>query len=546
MLNELLNFLKREGDFSFWKSITFMAVLSGLANAGLLALINLGAEVSEDEGLNYRFLAIYIVIFLIFFIAKRYSILHSTQEIEKIIKNIRERISDKVKRSELSTLENIEKSNIFVSLTRDTTTLSQSAIALMNTSQSIVMIFFAFLYILFISKLMFFIIILSITFVIIAYSFFAEEFNRDLMKTNSVEARFFSSLDSAIYGFKELKMNTKKRDDFASEHNRILDKLFNLKVNLNNKFITNMMFTEVFLYILLGTIVFIIPHFTTEKGEDVIKVTAAMLFIIGPLDSVVATTPLISKSVVAIKEIYALEGFLDQNAQNEIKSDAKMQKSFQGFNQIRLKDVDFHYLSEGNEKVFGIQHINLEINKGEIVFIIGGNGSGKSTLTKVLLGLYHASSGEILVDDTPLSRYNSEAYRNLFSIILTDFYLFERLYGVENIDYQQVDALMHTMQLQNKSEFIEGAFTNTKLSTGQRKRLALVSVLLEDKEIYVFDEWAADQDPEFRKYFYTTILKELQARGKTIIAVTHDDAYFHVANKVYQMDYGKIRVYPKK
>ena len=78
------------------------------------------------------------------------------------------------------------------------------------------------------------------------------------------------------------------------------------------------------------------------------------------------------------------------------------------------------------------------------------------------------------------------------------------------------------------------------LVTGQRKRLALIVALLEDKPIYVFDEWAADQDAEFRQRFYEQIIPDLVARGKTVIAVTHDDRWFHKCDQLLKLDYGKL------
>ena len=71
-------------------------------------------------------------------------------------------------------------------------------------------------------------------------------------------------------------------------------------------------------------------------------------------------------------------------------------------------------------------------------------------------------------------------------------------------------------------------------------RKALISALLEDREIYIFDEWAADQDPQFRKRFYEKIIPELKQKGKTIFAVTHDDHYWNLADIVVKMEYGRI------
>jgi putative ATP-binding cassette transporter len=137
----------------------------------------------------------------------------------------------------------------------------------------------------------------------------------------------------------------------------------------------------------------------------------------------------------------------------------------------------------------------------------------------------------------------------LFSAIFSDFHLFEKLHGLSAVDPERVNALLRLMEISDKTAFSEGHFTNTHLSTGQRKRLALVVSYLEDKPIYVFDEVAADQDPQFRRYFYETLLPELKSAGKTVVVVSHDDRYFQAGDRVLQMDYGKLvatAVAPKK
>ncbi|MFK5975066.1 MAG: cyclic peptide export ABC transporter [Sulfurovum sp.] len=542
MFEHLIQFLKREGDFSFWKNIIFMATVSGIANAGLLAIVNSASNSAQDEGLNYRFFAIYIVIFLIFFITKRYSLKYASIEVEKIIQNARDRISVKIVNSELVTMESLNLSSLFARLTRDTTTISQSAFQITGAAQSVIMIFFSMIYILTISKVAFFIIIITSTIITITYSSFAKEFSSNLKKVNKIEESFITSLRSIIDGFKELKINSYKREKII-EHNKIvLNDLIDSKIKISDLFVTAIMYAEIFLYILLALIVFLLPHLTDLDSITIIKLTAATLFIIGPFGMIIGIIPMVSKTETAIYHIDELEKSLDKAKQN-IDSIEDNSETIDEFTTLSLKDIEFYYIDDLGERLFSIGPINLTVKKGETIFIIGGNGSGKSTLVKTLLGLYTPQKGNIYIDDEKIDLYNSQAYRNLFSIILTDFYLFDRFYGLEDIDKKLVNRLLKEMQLNKKTKFIDGRFTNTNLSTGQRKRLALIVSILEDKDIYVFDEWAADQDPEFRKYFYSTILKELKSRGKTVIAVTHDDAYFGGADRVFKIDYGQMSQY---
>ncbi|MCI5148175.1 MAG: ATP-binding cassette domain-containing protein, partial [Candidatus Electrothrix sp. MAN1_4] len=169
--------------------------------------------------------------------------------------------------------------------------------------------------------------------------------------------------------------------------------------------------------------------------------------------------------------------------------------------------------------------------------ITGGNGSGKSTLLHLLIGLYSPDAGKIKLNGR---RIDLRGYRELFAVVFSNVHLFERFYGVEHVDEARVHELLALMQLDTKVKFQEGQFSTLDLSTGQKKRLAMVTAVMEDKPVYVFDEWAAGLDPEFRVYFYRSLLPTLKRQGKIIIAVTHDDRYFDVADRVIKMEYGQI------
>ena len=173
------------------------------------------------------------------------------------------------------------------------------------------------------------------------------------------------------------------------------------------------------------------------------------------------------------------------------------------------------------------------------VIIMGPSGSGKSTLLKVLAGLYPPDSGNLVVDGTPVARLDTQSYRELFAAIFADFHLFERLYGLLGTDEAVIGELLKDMQLSDKVRVVNDRWSTLELSTGQRKRLALVVSLLDQKPLLVFDELAADQDPEFRQFLYEELLPRLRSQGTTVIAATHDDRYFHVADKVIKMEYGK-------
>jgi putative ATP-binding cassette transporter len=175
-----------------------------------------------------------------------------------------------------------------------------------------------------------------------------------------------------------------------------------------------------------------------------------------------------------------------------------------------------------------------------MVFIVGGNGAGKSTLLKLLTGLYHPEQGALLLDGRVLAAEDYPAYRSLFTSVFTDFHLFDRLYGLDDLDPATVNHWLRVLEMDHKTRYADGGFTNLDLSTGQKKRLAFIAAVLKNRPICVFDELAADQDPAFRQRFYEEILPGLKAQGRTLVCVSHDDRYFHVADRVLTMRDGRL------
>jgi putative ATP-binding cassette transporter len=333
-------------------------------------------------------------------------------------------------------------------------------------------------------------------------------------------------------------MNRAKSDDlFNNTYREISVSAETLKLKTGAEFIKNYLFSQTFFYILIGVLVFVLPTMSEAYGDVLTKSTAVILFIIGPLTTMVGTIPLYSKANVAVDNLYKFEHFLDSRLA-EKQSESALR--FEDFRQIDLEKIHFAYSNDPTAPGFAVGPFDFQIKRGETIFLIGGNGSGKSTLMKLLVALYRPVTGGISVDGLRLQRQHYANYRELFSVIFSDFHLFDRLYGVHQVDERRVLELLKEMQLDDKTNFENGRFTNLNLSTGQRKRLALIIAMLDDRPILALDEFAADQDPSFRSYFYDVILKELKARGKTVIAITHDDRYFGYADRVVKMEYGKL------
>jgi putative ATP-binding cassette transporter len=203
--------------------------------------------------------------------------------------------------------------------------------------------------------------------------------------------------------------------------------------------------------------------------------------------------------------------------------------------------VTFAYPSDVDGQAFELGPLDLTFERGEIVFLVGGNGSGKSTFVKVLTGLYDVRAG------CDPSRWRGdhagqpEWYCQHFSAVFSDFYLFDTLLGLDHAGLDaRANRLLVELEMDAKLRIVDGALSTTALSQGQRKRLALLTAFLEDRPIYVFDEWAADQDPHYREIFYRRLLPELKANGKTVFVISHDDRYYHLGDRVVKLEYGKV------
>jgi len=138
--------------------------------------------------------------------------------------------------------------------------------------------------------------------------------------------------------------------------------------------------------------------------------------------------------------------------------------------------------------------------------------------------------------------FDAEAYRRNISAIFFDYFLFDQLLDSngEPAKDDEVYGHMKTLDLAGKVTTANGLLLTTNLSTGQKKRLALLQSLLNDKLICVFDEVAADQDPTFKEYFYLEFLKLLRDKGKFVIVISHDENYFSCADHILRFEEGAL------
>jgi putative ATP-binding cassette transporter len=261
----------------------------------------------------------------------------------------------------------------------------------------------------------------------------------------------------------------------------------------------------------------------------------------GPIWALIGAMPTLARGQEALAQIEELGISLDEAAGPSARAAAALPATG-GVLEVTMEGVQFGYeTTEQAGRGFTLGPIDFRMRPGELIFVIGGNGSGKSTFVNVLAGLYPPQQGRLAIAGVDVTDANRSAYSENFSVVFSDFHLFEKLLGLRGPELQsRTESYLTLLRIQDKVKFRGDAYSTIDLSQGQRKRLALVTAYLEDRPFYVFDEWAADQDPEYKEVFYSRLLPDLRDRGKAVVVITHDDRYFHLGDRVLKLDEGRL------
>lgn len=332
--------------------------------------------------------------------------------------------------------------------------------------------------------------------------------------------------DDLIDGFAQVKQHRPRSDDLARRFDRAATALNRSRDAHFSQFYLRDTSSRQAFFALMAGVAFILPLFVPDVVDEVARLLVTVTFTLPPLS-------LTTMALTRLGETGALwqriEGLVERVEAAAGPPNVPVEPPpFEG---LTLSGVTFGYPDTAERAGFSIGPLDLTVQPGEIVFVTGANGSGKSTLIKLLCGLYRRQGGALRLGERVLPDDPGPIWRALFSAVFTDVVLFERLYGYEDADPAWINGLLRDLEIDHKVRFADGAFDTVDLSTGQRKRLGLVIALVHDRPVFVFDEWAADQDPRFRTLFYRRILPELKARGKAVVAVTHDDDAFDACDR---------------
>jgi cyclic peptide transporter len=517
--------------------IVVLSIMSGLANMVIIVLlIN---AIGNDTKISY--ILYYFTLALVFYIASRKVVQTKLINISlSIVYELRIKLINKIFLSSFQKFEKIDTGRVYATLNQDTAAISNSVNIMISLISNIITIIGVFVYLGMISLVATCLIVAVIGCVAILYFFVSERTNILFEQARDTENVFSGLIDGLLYGFKELCLSGLKKNEYTHDIEESCSELRNKTGFALVKFVNASLIGETLLIFVLGTVSFLIPILFPEiPNYKLLGFVMIVLYLIGPINGVLNSIPNIMQIKISWKRI---KGFIE-----DIIPDLKFADIFIArekmdlINNLSVTQLTFKYNNELEDRIFSVGPIDMSINKGEILFIVGGNGSGKTTLANLLTGLYVADDGFIEINGNQI---NSAELGSHYSTIFNTHHIFKKLYGV-NLDdkKEELNYLLKLLQLDVKVSVDAGSFSTIELSNGQRKRLSLLKCFMEDSQIYLFDEWAADQDPEYKKIFYHQLLPEMKKQGKIIIAITHDDNYFDVADKIIKMDMGKMVEY---
>lgn len=521
--------------------LAFVAILAALCGTGVLFLLN--AEVEEIKKDSYS--ALTAVLFVAFLIVYRVSqnrlIKNAARAIEIALDHKRQRVVADVLRLSLRDIELIERSRLRDGIAAHYGSLSQTLVPIIAGFESLILLVVMFAYVLSLSVFAGVLTVIVVGVTVVGYLNRNRQMESEMADASAADARFRALTDAIARGAKELQLSLRRRMALEETMQASSSALARGRSASAAHFADIIATATTISYLMAGAVVFVMP-LLTEQDRDISRIVVAVIFLLGPIGSVVQTVQQFATAQFALGSINSFEADvaelrakatdLTQPATNF--SDAAPAPAFDN---ITLESVQYVHTGEQG---FAIENIDLTLHKGEIVFLTGGNGSGKTTLLRVLTGLYPRTAGRLSLNGQTMAVMSPQSYREHFAGVFADFHLFDRPFGLDEAGLSSLSHWLEKLSIRDKLGADLTELATDQLSTGQRKRVALALALAEARPILVLDEWAADQDPETRQRFYEEILPALRADGCTIFAITHDEQYFHLCDRRLHMIEGRL------
>lgn len=530
---ELLQVVFRHYRWPFLGAIGLSLLSAGLG-VGVIAFINQRLiEVGSPMSALPQFLGL-LAVLLVVTLATQLAL---TLLGHHFVYDLRSRLVKRILDTDIERLEQLGNATLLASLSSDVRNITIGFVRLPELVQGVVLTLASVAYLAWLSLEMVVITIVWIAFTMGVGWVLVSKVYRHFNLVRATEDRLYKDYQSAIEGRKELALNRDRAKRFFDDSYTANARDYRYHIiRADTYHLSAGNWSNIMMLGAIGVVFFMANGLGWATPAVAATFALTLLFLRTPLIQAVGAWPTLISAQVAFDKLASLK-LADYQPGFEVDD------AFASWQRLELVDVTYHYPSGEQGEGFHVGPVNLTLARGEQVFLIGGNGSGKSTFARLLTGLYRPQSGQIKVDGQVLTSAQWHAFRARFASVFTDFHQFDLAMkaGGEKADPILIDTWLKRLQMQQKLQWEGDRVINTQLSQGQRKRLALLLAIAEERDILLLDEWAADQDPQFRRLFYRELLPHLRDMGKTVFAISHDDSYFVHADRLLEMSQGQLR-----
>ena len=538
--------------------VILLNLVNAAVSVGIIAYIN-HTFISQPvfDTLSWLSLGLFGLLVILLLMTTFLSQYALTRLGHKFVYELRTKLVKQIIDTTVPQIDHVGSARLLASLSSDIQSITVAFVRMPELVQGIILSVGVGLYLGWLSLPLLFIVMFWIVMTIWISTILVKHVYTHLTELREINDELYHDYQSIIEGRKELALNHHRAKSLYTNDFLVHAKSYEKTVTKSDTFhLSAVNWSNIMMFASIG-VVFAVSNYLGIPIEIATTFSLTILFMQSPLLHAVGAYPTLQTAQVALDKIQSLEL---ADYQTEFMTDSAI-KDWQS---ISLNNVDYCYISHQNEpsavmpesadvqentnvqknttsdKI--LKNVNLTLNRGDVVFLIGANGSGKSTLAKIITGIFTPTTGSVQVDAQQVESHGNAHYRQLFSAIFSDQHLFKQLIGHQGDtpDDALVSAWLHKLNLQSKVSVAEHQLSTDKLSQGQRKRLAMLIAVAEQKDILLLDEWAADQDPAFRRVFYQTLIPELKALGKTLFIISHDDGYFEHADRLLLMKEGKL------
>ena len=533
---KLLLYAKRD-----WRFVVLLSLLTGVGRAALVAIIS--QEIAFRGDITYRFLGLFLILVVAVLSTEWFAHRKIIELGAQLVRDLQLRLTYQVLQAPIHWVETTGFARVIAAVGTDIRTVSLGINQLPKALLGGPVTIGCLLYLAWLSPFALGVLLLFMAPFMLILVYLIRRARSIVRNSYHIRDSQYQAVEDLVKGGKELRLNHDRAAAFMNDQVVFsTDGVKDADIRFRKFFAANLILSNG-IYFVFVLAVFALIALDQVSIEILAGYVVVLLYMRSAVLTILGSVPYWSQANVALQKIgslgFSLEDLMRaERPQGPPPSPLSVSAPFE----ISLAGATHRYKRERDDAPFLLGPVDLTFRSGELVFIVGHNGSGKTTLLKLLLGLYTPEQGALSLNGQEINESSIRGYQNLFSAVFADFHLFTELFALSSPEQEaRANYYLERLQLQDKVSIMDGVLSTINLSSGQRKRLALLVSYIEDRPILVFDEWAESQDPEFTRVFYEEILPDLRSQGKLVIVISHDAQYFPVGDRLIELENGQVK-----